>query len=159
MMGQRAKRGITRITWLLVATALLAAPHVAGQQAIDKTASEIFGTVMSPFCPGMTIATCPSSQAAALRDEVRAQLAAGATKEEVLDSLYARWGEDVLGPRSATGVGLLAWLIPAVAILVGAAGLTLWLRSSSRRVQAAPPEVGELDPEAERRIREELAEL
>lgn len=152
-------RQVLRTVWLLAAAGVLVVPPAVGQQAIDKTASEIFGTVMSPFCPGMTIATCPSSQAAALREEVRAQLAAGATKEEVLDSLYARWGEDVLGPRSATGVGLLAWLIPAVAILVGAAGLTLWLRSSSRRMASAPGARAGLDPEAERRIQEELAEL
>jgi cytochrome c-type biogenesis protein CcmH len=158
-MGWTENPQIRRLACVAAVASLLVSSQAVGQQAIDKTASEIFGTVMSPFCPGMTIATCPSSQAAALRDEVRAQLAAGATKEDVLDSLYAQWGEDVLGPRSATGVGLLAWLVPALAILVGAAGLTLWLRSSSARVRTAQAGSGELDPEAERRIQEELAQL
>lgn len=155
----RGSRRSVRLVCVVATAAALGASQAAGQQAIDKTASEIFGSVMSPFCPGMTIATCPSSQAADLRQQVRAQLAAGVGKEEVLDSLYARWGEDVLGPRSAMGVGLLAWLVPALAVLAGAAGLTLWLRASSARVAAPSAGGADLDPEAEHRIREELARL
>jgi cytochrome c-type biogenesis protein CcmH len=152
-------RQLVRTALVVVAAGLLVTSPAPGQQAIDKAASEIFGTVMSPFCPGMTIATCPSSQAAELRDEIRAKLAAGATKDEVLDELYAEWGEEVLGPRSATGMGLLAWLVPALAIVVGAAGLTMWLRVSSSRVRTAGSSGESIDPKAELRLREELARL
>ena len=158
-MRRIGARNLMRTATLVATVGLIVTSSATGQQAIDKGASEIFGTVMSPFCPGMTIATCPSSQAAELRDEIRARLAAGATKDEVLDELYAQWGEEVLGPRSATGAGLLAWLIPALAILVGAGGLTTWLRVSSRRVRAAAMPSGSIDPEAERRLREELAQI
>ena len=158
-MGRMSARNLVRTAMMVVAVMLLTAGNANAQQAIDKAASEIFGTVMSPFCPGMTIATCPSSQAAELRDDIRARLAAGATKDEVLDELYAQWGEEVLGPRSATGMGLLAWLIPALAILVGAVGLTTWLRVSSRRVRTAESPGEAVDPEAERRLQEELARI
>lgn len=142
-------------------TALLAAHpgNAAAQQAIDKAAGEIFGTVMSPFCPGMTLATCPSSQAAELREEIRAQLARGVSSDEVLDQLYATWGEDVLGPRSALGAGLLAWLIPAVVIVLAGAGLLAWLRSSSRRFGAAPTAGSTLHPSDRERLEQELAQL
>ena len=158
-MGRTSARNLVRTVMMLVTVGLLAAGHVNAQQAIDKSASEIFGTVMSPFCPGMTIATCPSSQAAELRDDIRSRLAAGATRNEVLDELYAQWGEEVLGPRSATGAGLLAWLVPALALLVGAVGLTTWLRVSSRRVRRAGSLSEAVDPEAEQRLREELARI
>jgi cytochrome c-type biogenesis protein CcmH len=131
----------------------------AAQQAIDKAAGEIFGSVMSPFCPGMTLATCPSSQAAELRDDIREQLARGASTEEVLDELYGVWGEEVLGPRSALGAGLLAWLIPAVVIAVAGAGLLAWVRSSSRRTGAAPAAATGLDPKERERLEQELSQI
>ncbi len=131
----------------------------AAQQAIDKAAGEIFGTVMSPFCPGMTLATCPSSQAAELRDDIREQLARGATTEEILDALYVVWGEEVLGPRSALGAGLLAWLIPAAVIAVAGAGLLAWVRNSSRRFGAGPAAATGLDPEDRERLEQELAQI
>jgi cytochrome c-type biogenesis protein CcmH len=131
----------------------------AAQQAIDKAAGEIFGTVMSPFCPGMTLATCPSSQAAELRDNIREQLARGASTEEVLDELYAVWGEEVLGPRSALGAGLLAWLIPAVVIVVAGAGLLAWLRGSSRRFATGATGGDALDPKDRERLERELAQI
>ena len=144
-----------------LALALLvgAAGSAGAQQAIDKAAGEIFGSVMSPFCPGMTLSTCPSSQAADLREDIRAQLARGASTEEVLDALYAEWGEDVLGPRSALGAGLFAWLIPALVIVVAGAGLLTWLRRSSRRSGAALTRGADLDSADRDRLEQELAQL
>jgi cytochrome c-type biogenesis protein CcmH/NrfF len=107
----------------------------------------------------MTLATCPSSQAAELRDDVRAQLARGASTDEVLDQLYAVWGEEVLGPRSALGAGLLAWLIPAVVIVVAGAGLLTWVRSSSRPIGAAPASGASMEPSDRQRLDRELAQL
>jgi cytochrome c-type biogenesis protein CcmH len=129
------------------------------QQAIDKAANEIFGSVMSPFCPGMTLATCPSSQAADLRVEIRNRLAAGATKDEVLDQLYSVWGEDVLGPAPTGRFGVLAWVVPGGAIVLGAVFLALWLRSSSRRYGSAAPAPASLSPEAKERLERELSQL
>lgn len=157
-MRRRAMVG--RVVLAVVAGWLAASPSgVVGQQATDKAASEIFGTVMSPFCPGMTLATCPSSQAAVLRDDIRAQLARGATTAEVLDELYATWGEDVLGPRSAFGAGLLAWFVPALAIVIAAAGLLAWARRSSRQGAAPVPPAGSLDQAERERLERELARL
>ena len=151
------------VRWGVVVAAagcLIGSPSaVHGQQATDKAANEIFGTVMSPFCPGMTLATCPSSQAAVLRDDIRAQLARGATTDEVLDELYATWGEDVLGPRSALGAGLLAWLVPALAIVIAGAGLLAWVRRSSRQDEARVPTGGGLDQAEQERLERELAQL
>ena len=148
-----------RVTALVLVVVTLVWSSGSAQQAIDKAANEIFGSVMSPFCPGMTIATCPSSQAADLRVQIRDRLAAGATKQEGLDELYAVWGEDVLGPAPTGGLGVFAWLVPGGVMVLAAAALTVWLRSSSRRYGPEAAAAGTLDPEAQRRLEQELAQI
>jgi len=140
----------------LVMISLMAMP-VEGQDQgqIEKDASEIYNSLLSPFCPGRLIANCPSSQAADLRNEIRDRLEAGATKDEVVDELYATWGEEVLGGRR----GPLSYGVPIGVIVLAGGMLVGWLRSTSRRPkeQAAPTE--QLDLKAEQRLQEELAEL
>ena len=152
-------RKTVRVGALVLLLVPMRASGATAQQAIDKAANEIFGSVMSPFCPGMTIATCPSSQAADLRVQIRNRLAAGATKQEVLDELYSVWGEEVLGPVPKGGLGVFAWLVPGGVMVLGAVALTVWLRSSSRRYGARAAGAETLDPEAERRLEQELARL
>lgn len=143
----------------LMLLVLVSVREVAAQQAEDKTAGEIFNTVMSPFCPGLLLANCPSSQAADLRERIRTRLAAGATKAEVLDELYAEFGEEVLGAPPARGIGLLAWIVPGAIMLLGAAGIVVWLRRSSRRARPAGPVVAPLDDAAQARLDAELLRL
>ena len=141
---------------VLVMVPLLAtATHGQDREQIEKDANEIYNSLLSPFCPGRLISNCPSSQATDLRNQIRNQLEAGATKDEVIDELYAVWGEEVLGGRR----GPLSYGVPIGVILLAGGLMVMWLRSTSRRsvAQAAPAE--QLDREAEKRLEEELAEL
>jgi len=122
---------------------LLAAVHLAAQEpsaqvptALEAKASEIFNTVMSPFCPGRLIATCPSSAAADLQEEIRGQLAAGATVDDIKAALYERYGEEIRSVPEARGFGLLAWVVPGVFFLVVGAILVVWIRSRARTSDA-----------------------
>ena len=125
------------------------------QQQIDKAANEIYNTVMSPFCPGQLLANCPSAQAADLRESVKEQLAAGVTKDEVLEGLYAVWGEEILGaPR-----GAVAWIVPIGVLALGALLLIFWLARSSRNVSTNDLQRSGLDVAAEQRLQTELSKL
>jgi cytochrome c-type biogenesis protein CcmH len=88
--------------------------------------------LMSPFCPGRTLAACPSDKAAELRQWILLQEAAGATREEVVTALEARYGEVIRSSPEAEGWGLAAWLLPGVALLVGALGVWAMLRRMTR---------------------------
>jgi len=79
------------LTLLLVVSPSAAAVHAQDREQVEKDASEIYNTLLSPFCPGRLIANCPSSQAADLRTQIRDRLEAGASKDEVIDELYAVW--------------------------------------------------------------------
>lgn len=131
-----------------------------GAQAVDTRANELYDEIMSPFCPGRTLANCPSPQAATMRERVKQQLAAGMSEDEIVDSLFGVYGEIVLGAPRAEGIGILAWVMPAVFLLLGVALLATWLRSTGHRVaaEAAAP-APELDPEQQARLEAELSEL
>ncbi len=148
----------------LVAAALVL-PQDEGQVAprfpaeVETAASRIFNSTMSPFCPGLLIANCPSPGAAELKVTIREQLAAGMTPDSVRALLFATYGPEIQATPPASGFGLLAWLVPGLALLGGGVVVTWWLRQRGRPQAAAPRASPALDPEAEARLEKELAEL
>ena len=106
-----------------------AAPHAKANQG---WAYEMANELMSPYCPGRTVADCPSPQAQTLRMWLIVQEAAGRPRAEVEAELIARYGESVLGAPRARGFGLTAYLIPVAVVAAGAALLVWFLRRQTR---------------------------
>lgn len=76
--------------------------------------------LMSPFCPGRTLAACPSPQADQLRQWILFQAAAGQTRGQIEESLFARFGDVMLSqPKTDTGWGVSAYVIPIAGFFVG----------------------------------------
>ncbi len=92
----------------------------------DGYAYDLARDVMSPFCPGRTLSSCPSPQAAELIQWVILQEQAGATRIEVEDMLYERYGDVIRGAPKAEGWGLAAYVIPGLAAIAGV-GLVVWV--------------------------------
>lgn len=103
----------------------------------DTEAQRLFGQLMSPFCPGLTLAACPSPGADSLRKDIRARLSDGETPRSVVASYAADWGEQMLGAPPVRDWGAVLWVTPGVLLTLGAIGLTLWLRTQRRRVDGA----------------------
>lgn len=148
--------------WSLL-VALLLAPAAAAQPdpaAPEGWAYDLANDLMSPYCPGRTLAECPSPQAETLRVWLLVQEAAGRSRDEVEAELLARFGDGILAAPRPEGFGLAAYLVPVAVFLAG--GLLLWvfLRRQTRpapapagRPATAPP----LDPELERLVDEDLS--
>ena len=117
--------------------------------------------LMSPFCPGRTLSDCPSPAAESMRLWLHVQEAAGRTRQEVEEELFARYGDIMRGAPRAEGVGLGAYVIPLVVFAAGGLLVVFVLRRMTRRAPeagAAPaPEPPLSDPELERLVDEELA--
>jgi cytochrome c-type biogenesis protein CcmH/NrfF len=73
---------------------------------------DLAGEIMSPYCPGRTLAACPSSAAAELRMEVALRLSTGESRDAIVEALVGRFGEEIRGAPRPTGFGLLLWLWP-----------------------------------------------
>ncbi|MDX6411837.1 MAG: cytochrome c-type biosis protein CcmH [Gaiellaceae bacterium] len=111
---------------------------------------------MCPTCH-TTLDQSDSPIAQRMKVFIAGRIAAGATKTQIENQLIVTFGQSVIARPSTHGFDLLAWLLPVVGLLGGAAivGAAAWRWSRAR----APSGPGEppLDAEVERRIDDELA--
>jgi len=111
----RRSRSIVFLAVMAISAFALAGSAV-GQ---DSWGYDIAHDLMSPYCPGRTLATCPSPQAAELVQWIVMQEAAGVTQEQVIEMLIERFGEDILGAPKAEGITLWAYIMPVLVFAIG----------------------------------------
>ena len=129
--------GLALFTAAAEDAAPVAAPSAASANDFDSTAGststaswayDLAGELMSPFCPGRTLASCPSPQAAELIQWIATQEAAGVTREEVIAILVERHGEEILGAPPARGITLWAYVFPVLGFVAFGGVAVLVLR-------------------------------
>jgi cytochrome c-type biogenesis protein CcmH/NrfF len=113
-----AAAALVALLGLAALTALRGAPPGRAEQA-----GAIAADLRCPDCQGLSVAESHTTAAGAIRAEIDEQLAAGRSADQVRQSFVDRYGEWILlAPTSP-----LPWLVPLVALLAGAGGLTWWL--------------------------------
>jgi cytochrome c-type biogenesis protein CcmH/NrfF len=70
-------------------------PEVSGE--VTRKATSISRQTMSPFCPGRTLADCPSEYAAEWRRDIRQMVAEGKSASEIQAELESRVGGNLSG--------------------------------------------------------------
>lgn len=98
-------------------------PPVTGDPVqAENLANELSHDLMSPYCPGRTIATCPSPQARKLEAHILERAMDGKTRPEIEAELAARF-PDIRGyvgrPEILYGTALVALLAILALIFVG----------------------------------------
>ena len=83
---------------------------------------------MCPVCGVPLELATESPQANEERDYIRKLIAQGLTKDQIKDRLVAQFGPEVLATPSDSGFDLAAWLVPGIAILIGAVAIAVGLR-------------------------------
>ena len=135
-----------------------AAPLEESAVPLEGWAYDLANELMSPFCPGRTLAECPSGKADSLRMWIIVQEAAGRPRGEVESELYERYGDIIRPAPLAQGIGLAAYIAPVVVFLLGCVVVVAFLRVQKRRPREATPAfAASSDPELERILDEELA--
>jgi cytochrome c-type biogenesis protein CcmH/NrfF len=129
---------------------ILAAPTSRAQapvegESLDDPATEakafdIARRTMSPFCPGRTLADCPSGNATEWRQDIRAMLKEGKSPAEIQQVLNKRAGANLTGtPESSLG-----WMLPVGLCFGALVVLTLVLKRVRREDgQSAAREPGD----------------
>ena len=139
----------------LIALSMSSAPALSEESA--DWAYALHNELMSPFCPGRTLADCSSGQAANLRMWIVVQAAAGRTRSDVKEELLERYGEVMRPAPLPTGFGFTAYAFPVIAFLAGGVLVAVFLRRQTRGTAQTTRVVAPLDPDLERLIDEELA--
>ena len=118
-------------------------------------------------CNRESLSTCLCNYGVAQRDKIGKEIDIGKTNNEIIQGFTLEFGDVVLASPRAEGVNLLAWIIPIVAVLLGAIILRLFV---IRRVDTSTPyssnEVGNtlssdsrLDEKQQKRLQNELKQF
>jgi len=144
---------VIRLATLLALVGLAVAS--VGVAASPPRAADLEAEIVCPVCQ-TTLDQSNAPIAERMKAFIRARIAAGDSEAQIKGALVAQFGTGVLAKPPGGGFGLLAWLLPLVAVLVGAVVVAFLIRSWSGR-RGPPPPVDRLDPKLERLVDEELA--
>lgn len=144
---------------VVLAWVLVVVPAASAAPAADPpSAADLEAELVCPVCE-TTLDQSNAPVAQRMKAFIRERIAAGDSERDIKDALVAEFGPGVLATPRKSGFGLLAWLIPLVALAGGAVALALLIRGWSRRGESPPPADSVVEPELERRLDEELARL
>jgi cytochrome c-type biogenesis protein CcmH len=145
---------VKRVALAALLVACVTAPGAWAQD--PPRAADLEAELVCPVCE-TTLDQSNAPVAESMKLYIRERIAAGDSEDEIKDAFVAQFGPGVLAKPPEGGFGLLAWLLPLVALVGGAIVIALLVRAWSR----GRPPVGAveqpLDPELERRVDEELA--
>ena len=141
----------------VLSTPASAQDSAGSARTLHPEAEEAISRVRSPFCPGLMLEVCPSAPAQALRDSLDAQAEAGLPADSLVEMVVASYGEEYRAVPKASGAGLLAWVMPPVALAVGLGLVLLALRRL--RAPTGSPSAADLSDEEQERVRQALADF
>lgn len=109
---------------------------LAGEQLFART-NEVAALLRCPVCQGMAVADSPAEMAVNMKEQVRELLSRGYTEEQILKYFELSYGQFVLlKPKY-----VLVWLLPLIALVIGAAVVFSKLRKLEKRAPAPAPVV------------------
>jgi len=108
-------------------------PDVPEGSYSESEAQGIDRLIMCPVCPAETIDQAQVQISQQMRTVVREMLAAGKTRDEILDFFVDRYGQDILASPPKSGINLVAWIAPIVGVAAALVAVYFILRSMSRK--------------------------
>ncbi|HEX5875898.1 MAG TPA: cytochrome c-type biogenesis protein [Pyrinomonadaceae bacterium] len=148
---------MTRTRLLSVLTLCLLTGLVANAQApteaeIERRLSKLSHELRCLQCQNQTLADSPAGLAEDLRREIRVQMRAGKSDEEIVTFLTARYGDFILYKPRVTPATYLLWFGPFLVLLLGLFLLFRYIRQRRDSIAEQP-----LTDEDRRRAKELLA--
>jgi cytochrome c-type biogenesis protein CcmH/NrfF len=152
---------VRRATAVAVAAALALAPSAAAAECPRTSIADLEDEVMCPVCGTPLALATEAPQAQREREFIQRLINRCASKGQVKRALVAQFGEEVLalpGDEEEDDLSdVLVYLVPALALLLAAAGIAATaLRWRRRRREPGPPSPqttpagGRLDADMER---------
>ena len=125
---------------LLIVLGLVLPGVVSAQDATatQREVQEIGRTLKCPVCENQSVADSPAQLAQEMRAYIQRRLAAGESRQAIVQDLVDRYGEGILLEPPRQGFTLLVWWLPLLSLALGAAVVALTLRRR-RAPPLAPP--------------------
>jgi cytochrome c-type biogenesis protein CcmH len=103
----------------------------------DDQVNAIARQFYCPVCANTPLDVCATTECAQWRDLIRQKLTAGWTEAQIKDYFVQQYGDRVLPEPPARGFNWLIYILPPVAILIGAYIVYLALRGTRKPRQEA----------------------
>lgn len=128
---------LTALLWFEVVPALAQdAPKTEAVGGVTPNdVNEVARELWCPLCSGVRLDACELKACDQMKDMIAIKLAEGENTESIKAYFIEQYGPQVLGEPPREGFNWLAWILPFVALILGA--FVLW-RQVSRRVRPAP---------------------
>jgi cytochrome c-type biogenesis protein CcmH len=117
----------------LAAAALAIGIHRSSKPSLDAEVTHIASEVRCPVCNGESVAESQAAPSLQIRNEIRSELLQGESSSQILTGLVRAYGSGILEKPQASGVGLIVWVLPVVAVVIAAAALAFVLARWKRR--------------------------
>jgi cytochrome c-type biogenesis protein CcmH len=139
-MTDRTKNVIFGVV-VVVALSVIVAGLATGDSAPPTDAERVdtvAAAIKCPFCNGESLKESQSSVAAEYRAIIAQRVASGMTDEEIIDEFAERFGDSYILDTSTTGWSTALWIVPVLAVSVGA-GVVAWMYKAGRnRAKVSP---------------------
>lgn len=95
-------------------------------------ASRLQHELACPVCEGQSVADSNAFEASAIRAEIPELISQGKTDAQIRAYYASRYGDRILLTPANGGIGLVAWLVPAIVLFGGLGVIVVALRRWSR---------------------------
>jgi cytochrome c-type biogenesis protein CcmH len=109
-----------------------------GDPVIEARLAKLSHELRCLQCQNQTLADSPSGLAADMRREIREQMKAGKSDQEIVAFLTDRYGQFILYKPRVTPVTYLLWFGPFVLLLAGLAVLFRYIKSRRDTIAEKP---------------------
>lgn len=116
----------------LLLTLLLTGTVVAQDTVTDDEVNAVARTLYCPICESTPLDVCPTQACVDWRNVIRTQLSEGRTEEQIQEYFALQYGDQVLATPPTRGFSLFIWLLPLVAVPIGAIFFVRYMRAIKR---------------------------
>lgn len=110
----------------------------ADDKQISDKAREIEDNLIAPCCWSQPVSQHYSEAAEQIRKEVREMVAAGKSRNQILNYYVAKYGERILATPRPRGFNTLVYILPWAALILGVWFLIILLKKLRTRRPLAP---------------------
>lgn len=145
---------------LLLAGLLTTLALSTGRAAdLEAEARALEAALMAPCCYSQQVSVHQSDAAGQVRQDVRARLARGQTRQQILDAYVEAYGKRILAVPPAAGFDLGLYVLPVVLFFASLTGVGLLVRRLAGQHQAAAVAASGPASDLDRRIDDALRDL
>jgi cytochrome c-type biogenesis protein CcmH len=137
---------------VVVIAGIVLAARSGPSNAPAARAARLDNELACPVCVGESVADSNAPESRAIRVDIVKRIRAGQRDSEIRDAYVGIYGEHILLTPSNGGIGIVAWGIPIVALVLGGAGIGFAVRrwSTTPRLAATVEDENVVDRERRR---------